>query len=308
MADGTINFELWLNGKLELDSAISLSKNENDRPKIVSIEFFSLEERDLIRKDQELYFQNQVDELLNCWINKFNEQFKSSKAKGLFVQRHLSKLYSAILGNVQDLIDVDVVQLADGELVNRFFYVNALKYFDEHYVQGKVFDYSSIPNPISRQNLGASILPEVYAECLIEMYKILRANFFPIDTQKGIKTKKNDLEEEPKEDDEMEFEIPSIFSGKEAFKAFLLGINTLPIDEHRTSSLSLLYYHFHTHKYDYAIKYEVSKSEFCDFCNGFEIIKDLMNPPIEADQIRIVRTKAVWNKFNELKGKSNYFK
>ncbi len=308
MAKLGITYENWINGKLELDSAISYSKCKADVPEIVSIDLFSDYERALIRKNQEEYFNTQIDELLNRWIDNFEVQFKASKAKKLLVQRNISKLYSALIGNVQDLMEVDVVQLVDGELVNRLLYVNALKYIDECYVKGIPYDFTTIPNPISRQNLGKKILPEVYAECLLGMYKFLQVNFFPYDRQKEIVDKKYDLKEELEKDDESEFAVPPIFSGIEAFRAFLLCINTLPIEEHRNSSLSFIYYLLHSHKYDYAIKYEVKKSGFSDFCNGFEKIKHLMTPVLEGDQIRNVRTKAVWRKFDELKKKSNYFK
>jgi hypothetical protein len=308
MAEETVNYEKWFNGKLELESAISYSKCKADEPKIVSIDSFSDYERALIRKNQEEYFNTQIDELLNRWMDNFEVQFEASKAKRILVQRNLSKLYSALIGNVQDLMEVDVVQLVDGELVNRLLYVNALKYFNECYVKGIPFDFTTIPNPISRQNLGNKILPEVYAESLVGMYKFLKVNFFPNDRQRVIEDKKYDLKEELDKDDESEFAVPPIFSGIEAFRAFLLCINTLPIEEHRTSSLSFIYYLLHSHKYDYAIKYEVSKSEFSDFCNGFEKIKHLMIPVLEADQIRNVRTKAVLKKFDELKKKADYFK
>lgn len=90
MITAIYNYTDWYEGRVYLNtSAIITPANKNDKPIEAVLTDFSPRHRKMIKIKQKEIFNAKSIDLLKIFKNTFNERFKNSKAKDLFLKREL---------------------------------------------------------------------------------------------------------------------------------------------------------------------------------------------------------------------------
>lgn len=167
----------WLEGRVFLKDEKNYYYEKNkwcDDIPIIRIDAFDENSRELIRKYQERFFNEEVEFEFKQIVNEFNDRFEKSQFKNLLLKRLIEILDSILFTNSEE---IDLDELSENWGLTNFkgtFYITELRrYFRSIYVSGSDRDYSFVSSKFSPHTITAPS-PQVMAEVLFLFFQNLQ--------------------------------------------------------------------------------------------------------------------------------------
>jgi hypothetical protein len=167
----------WLEGRVFLKDEKNYYYEKNkwcDDIPIIRIDAFDENSRELIRKYQERFFNEEVEFEFKQIVNEFNDRFEKSQFKNLLLKGLIEILDSILFTNSEE---IDLDELSENWGLTNFkgtFYITELRrYFRSIYVSGSDRDYSFVSSKFSPHTITAPS-PQVMAEVLFLFFQNLQ--------------------------------------------------------------------------------------------------------------------------------------
>ena len=261
-------FEDWYQGKVYLYQSRIFN---NQDATIVDWNSFTEEDKSKIKDFQKSFFEQSVKQTSKLYIKQFLSNFKSTKSKIDLLNTLIKRYYEVFNGKM--ICDGDYCHSSDRDLNYEFWYYQEMRvYIDQVFIGGNEYDFSNVHSPYSKFWDGDKIMPEVCAEALGSLIKVLL-------TQKSKLTKSKSQVKTPvvpniQQEDSIETErinpFPDIFSSYNAFLFFLdlesSTVRTKPLD----ADYCFIFHKLKDPKIGYPIKQFVGHPQFCDFLFAYK--------------------------------------
>ena len=159
----------WLEGRVFLKDEKNYYYEKNkwcDDIPIIRIGAFDENSRELIRKYQERFFNEEVEFEFKQIVNEFNDRYEKSQFKNLLLKRLTDILDSILFSNS---VEIDLDELSENWVLTNFkgtLYIFELRrYYSSVYVNGSDKDFSFVSSKFSPHTITTKS-PQVMAEVL----------------------------------------------------------------------------------------------------------------------------------------------
>jgi hypothetical protein len=161
----------WKEGKVVLETTrMEYVKNEFETPSVVSWSQFDLQNRLLIKAEQEATFERLKNEAVEKFKKELDEKLSRSKDNSFLINKHIN-FYLELLNNQMDIFN-GFTQSAFLNVAFEERYYFEMQFYIEHYsLGGEIFDYSTVPSEKCKYHNHSQLLPEVYVEMIWAMLK-----------------------------------------------------------------------------------------------------------------------------------------
>jgi hypothetical protein len=215
-------YDDWKEGKVVLDTTrMEYNKDELDAPSVVSLSQFDLQNRLLIKAEQEATFERLKNDAVEKFKIELDEKLSRSKDKSFLINKHIN-FYLELLNNEMDIFN----SFTQSAFLNVSFeerYYFELQFHIEHYsLGGEIFDYSTVPSEKCKYHNNSQLLPEVYVEMIWAMLKYCQEEISLENTNEEKNDEKTESENRDKTTN-IDLNVSSLrfFKSKDAYNFFL---------------------------------------------------------------------------------------
>jgi hypothetical protein len=268
-----LTYENWLQGKFELNTVSRITnESQKDLPLLLNPKDIDEDQLKRINDKQSRLFDTLVKETASKFIDDFNKRFTESKFPETTLRIESNRIIAYIRGKRHNYSKEEVLIEKIGEFISKKYNVN-----HHNYINRRMKDYpkvfSFVPGPNSDYfDHKRYILPEVYAESLINLYEHISKFDNSIDPMSLFTNPYKSLfKDEPYND------FPDIFSSGYAFSLFidLEEAIIIPSQTPKPGDYGLIYKML-VHDTAGAIRKNISYEKFFTFLREFRDHK--LNP------------------------------
>lgn len=174
MTNNNYTYKNWLEGKFELTD-VYIIKDVDANNKLPRVNPLSIQDDELAKincKQQEL-FESLISEYKNKLIKDFNKRYTESSFPKQTLKIQVNDIIAIVRGQKQKFNNEDYIVEKTGQLIPKSFLVSFQNYMNLK-LKGLEKTPNFIPSPNSKLfNYSKYILPEVYLESMIMLYKHL---------------------------------------------------------------------------------------------------------------------------------------
>lgn len=259
-----LTYQNWLEGKFELNSVYQIiNQDQEDLPHITSPQSIHQDQLIKINQEQSKLFDTLVKEITSKFIDDFNKRFTEGKFPETILRIESNRIIAYLRGKRYKYSNEEVLIEKIGEFLPKEYDMNHHNYINRR-MKGFPKLFSFVPSPNSKYfDHKHYILPEVYAESLINLYEHLSKFDNSIDPIRLFTDPYRGLFK-----DEPHNEFPDIFSSGYAYSLFIDIEEALimPSQTPKPGDYGLIY-RMLVHDTAGAIKNSISLEEFYHFLN-----------------------------------------
>lgn len=257
-----LTYQNWLEGKFELNSVYQIiNQDQEDLPHITSPQSIHQDQLIKINQEQSKLFDTLVKEITSKFIDDFNKRFTEGKFPETILRIESNRIIAYLRGKRYKYSNEEVLIEKIGEFLPKEYDMNHHNYINRR-MKGFPKLFSFVPSPNSKYfDHKYYILPEVYAESLINLYEHLSKFDNSIDPIRLFTDPYRGLFK-----DEPHNEFPDIFSSGYAYSLFIDIEEALimPSQTPKPGDYGLIY-RMLVHDTAGAIKNSISLEEFYHF-------------------------------------------
>lgn len=261
-------FEDWYQGKVYLYQARIF---DNQDATIVDWNSFTESDKTKIKHFQKTAFEQSVKQTTTLFTKQFLSNYKRTKSKIDLLNTLLKRYYEVFNGKM--ICDGDYCHSSDRELNYEFWYYQEMRvYIEQVFIGGNEYDFSNVHSPNSKFWNGDRIMPEVCAESLGSLIKIIQSQKSKLTKSKSqvIRNVLPNIQQQDSIETQNINPFPDIFSSYYAFIFFTdLERNTVGT-KYTIADYAFIYHKLKDAKIGYPIKEFVGHSQFCDFLKTYK--------------------------------------